>query len=98
MMEDAMSAAVAWELARAAKEKFGGDALGDFVEAHASYLERIRWGKSPPAPPLPPEIAAKTSEKYKEAYRALTGRERDGQASGRRPRRHLRLQASVLPA
>ena len=38
------------------------------------YLERIRWPKSPPAPPLPPEIAARTSEKYKEAYRALTGR------------------------
>ena len=39
------------------------------------YLERIHWPKTPPAPPLPPEIAAKTSEKYKEAYRALTGRE-----------------------
>jgi chorismate synthase len=36
-------AAVAWELARAAKEKFGGDALVDFVGAHAAYLERIRW-------------------------------------------------------
>jgi chorismate synthase len=34
-------AAVAWELARAAREKFGGDALGDFVAAHRSYLERI---------------------------------------------------------
>ena len=39
------------------------------------YLERIRWPKSPPAPPLPAEIAARTGEKYKEAYRALTGRE-----------------------
>ena len=39
------------------------------------YLERIHWTKSPPAPPLPAEIAGKTSEKYKEAYRALTGRE-----------------------
>jgi phosphoribosylaminoimidazole-succinocarboxamide synthase len=39
------------------------------------YLERIRWPKSPPAPPLPPEIAAGTSGKYKQAYRALTGRE-----------------------
>ena len=28
-------AAVAWELARAAREKFGGDALVDFVAAHA---------------------------------------------------------------
>ena len=35
-------AAVAWELARAAREKFGGDALGDIVAAHAAYLERIR--------------------------------------------------------
>ena len=39
------------------------------------YLESIRWNKQPPAPPLPPEVAARTSEKYKEAYRALTGRE-----------------------
>jgi chorismate synthase len=36
-------AAVAWELARAAREKFGGDALGDFVAAHRAYLERIGW-------------------------------------------------------
>jgi chorismate synthase len=34
-------AAVAWELARAAREKFGGDALADFVAAHAAYAERI---------------------------------------------------------
>jgi len=31
-------AAVAWELARAAREKFGGDAMGDFVAAHRAYL------------------------------------------------------------
>jgi chorismate synthase len=36
-------AAVAWELARAAREKFGGDALSDFVAAHRAYAERIRW-------------------------------------------------------
>jgi chorismate synthase len=36
-------AAVAWELARAAREKFGGDALGDFLAAHKAYLERIDW-------------------------------------------------------
>jgi chorismate synthase len=36
-------AAVAWELAVAAREKFGGDALGDFVSAHAAYVERIAW-------------------------------------------------------
>jgi chorismate synthase len=36
-------AAVAFELARAAREKFGGDALGDFVGAWADYLDRIPW-------------------------------------------------------
>ena len=36
-------AAVAWELAVAAHEKFGGDALADFTAAHAAYLERIQW-------------------------------------------------------
>jgi chorismate synthase len=36
-------ACVAWELARAAKEKFGGDALPDFLAAHRAYLERIDW-------------------------------------------------------
>jgi chorismate synthase len=36
-------AAVAFELARAAREKFGGDAVGDFVAAHRAYLERIDW-------------------------------------------------------
>jgi len=36
-------AAVAFELARAAREKFGGDALGDFVAAHRAYLGRIDW-------------------------------------------------------
>src|SRR5437588_6207166 len=35
--------AVAWELARAAHEKFGGDAVGDFVAAWRAYLERISW-------------------------------------------------------
>ena len=33
--------AVAWELARAAHEKFGGDTVGDFTAAWRAYLERI---------------------------------------------------------
>jgi len=41
------------------------------------YLEEIHWNKQPPAPALPPEVARKTSEKYLEAYRQLTGRELD---------------------
>jgi chorismate synthase len=36
-------ACVAWELARAAREKFGGDAIGDFVGAYQAYRERIDW-------------------------------------------------------
>lgn len=39
------------------------------------YLEDIKWNKQPPAPGLPEEVAAKTSEKYVEAYRRLTGRD-----------------------
>jgi phosphoribosylaminoimidazole-succinocarboxamide synthase len=41
------------------------------------YLEEIRWNKQPPAPALPTEVARKTSEKYVEAYRKLTGRQLD---------------------
>lgn len=42
------------------------------------YLEEIHWNKQPPAPALPPEVARKTSEKYVEAYRQITGRELHG--------------------
>ena len=38
------------------------------------YLESIRWNKQPPAPALPDDVAARTSEKYKQAYQALTGK------------------------
>jgi len=37
------------------------------------YLESIHWNKQPPAPALPEEVAARTSEKYRQAYRVLTG-------------------------
>lgn len=39
------------------------------------YLESIRWNKQPPAPALPDEVAARTGEKYRQAFRVLTGRE-----------------------
>ena len=39
------------------------------------YLEQIGWDKQPPAPALPPDVVAKTREKYVEAFRRLTGRE-----------------------
>ena len=38
------------------------------------YLESIAWNKQPPAPPLPAEVAARTSEKYRQVYSVLTGR------------------------
>jgi phosphoribosylaminoimidazole-succinocarboxamide synthase len=38
------------------------------------YLERIAWPKQPPVPVLPPEVVARTREKYLDAYRQLTGR------------------------
>jgi len=37
------------------------------------YLESLDWDKTPPAPPLPDEIARKTAAKYQEAYYRLTG-------------------------
>ncbi len=37
------------------------------------YLKSIGWNKKPPAPHLPPEVIAKTAEKYREALRRLTG-------------------------
>jgi len=36
------------------------------------YLESLDWNKKPPAPHLPPEIIAKTSDNYREALRLLT--------------------------
>jgi phosphoribosylaminoimidazole-succinocarboxamide synthase len=39
------------------------------------YLESIHWNKQPPAPALPADVAQKTSEKYLQAYRVLTGQE-----------------------
>jgi chorismate synthase len=38
-----LEACAAFELAAAARDKFGGDALGDFVATHRAYLERIPW-------------------------------------------------------
>ena len=37
------------------------------------YLESIKWNKRPPVPSLPPDVVARTREKYLDAYRRLTG-------------------------
>ena len=39
------------------------------------YLETLNWDKQPPAPPLPEDVAAATTERYLEAYRRLSGKE-----------------------
>jgi phosphoribosylaminoimidazole-succinocarboxamide synthase len=38
------------------------------------YLETLDWNKTPPAPKLPAEVIARTSQKYREALERLTGR------------------------
>jgi phosphoribosylaminoimidazole-succinocarboxamide synthase len=37
------------------------------------YLEQLDWDKQPPAPSLPPEVAAATTARYLEAYELLVG-------------------------
>jgi phosphoribosylaminoimidazole-succinocarboxamide synthase len=37
------------------------------------YLETLDWDKTPPAPRLPPEVIARTAEKYREALFRLAG-------------------------
>lgn len=39
------------------------------------YLETLTWDKTPPAPRLPEEIIRKTTQKYLEAFKKLTGKE-----------------------
>lgn len=39
------------------------------------WLETTGWNKQPPAPVVPEEVVQRTSEKYIEAYRLLTGSE-----------------------
>jgi phosphoribosylaminoimidazole-succinocarboxamide synthase len=39
------------------------------------HLETLDWNKQPPGPELPEDVVARTSEKYLEAYRLLTGTE-----------------------
>jgi len=53
----------------------GGPQLSYDKQYVRDYLESIHWNKKPPAPPLPGEVAHKTSEKYRQAYRVLTGKE-----------------------
>jgi phosphoribosylaminoimidazole-succinocarboxamide synthase len=40
------------------------------------YLETLRWDKRPPGPQLPPDVVARTVEKYVEAFERLRGEAR----------------------
>jgi phosphoribosylaminoimidazole-succinocarboxamide synthase len=40
------------------------------------YLETLRWDKQPPGPELPPDVVARTLEKYVEAFDRLRGQAR----------------------
>lgn len=37
------------------------------------YLETLDWNKTPPAPPLPDEVAAASGSRYRQAFELLTG-------------------------
>lgn len=39
------------------------------------WLETLDWDKTPPPPSLPAEVIGKTAEKYRQAYKMLTGKE-----------------------
>jgi len=37
------------------------------------HLDTLDWDKTPPPPPLPPEVVSATSDRYVEAYERITG-------------------------
>jgi phosphoribosylaminoimidazole-succinocarboxamide synthase len=45
------------------------------------WLEASGWNKEPPAPELPADVVARTADKYREAYRRLTGAVLPGSAA-----------------
>ncbi|MCL4368635.1 MAG: phosphoribosylaminoimidazolesuccinocarboxamide synthase [Actinobacteria bacterium] len=52
-----------------------GEAQPSFDKQYVrDWLVSVGWNKEPPAPLLPDDVVAKTSEKYLEAYRRITGR------------------------
>jgi phosphoribosylaminoimidazole-succinocarboxamide synthase len=61
-----------WE---GAKWKPGGAQASFDKQFVRDYLESIQWNKQAPAPALPDEVAARTQQKYLEAFRRLTGRD-----------------------
>ncbi|MBI3991601.1 MAG: phosphoribosylaminoimidazolesuccinocarboxamide synthase [Candidatus Omnitrophica bacterium] len=59
-----------------ADEYVPGSSIASFDKQFVrDYLEGLNWNKMPPAPRLPEEIINKTTQKYLEAFKRLTGRE-----------------------
>jgi phosphoribosylaminoimidazole-succinocarboxamide synthase len=59
-----------WEVT---KYRFGEDQASLDKQYVRDWLLQSGWDREPPAPPLPDEVAQKTSEKYLEAYRQIVG-------------------------
>ncbi len=53
----------------------GGAQLSYDKQPVRDWLEASGWNKQPPAPHLPPEVVSATAERYRDAYRQLTGAE-----------------------
>ena len=58
----------------ASEYKVGGSPASLDKQFVRDYLETLDWDKQAPGPELPAEVVQKTTEKYLEAYRMLTGK------------------------
>ncbi len=52
----------------------GGPQISFDKQFVRDYLVESRWNRQAPAPELPPDVVARTQEKYLEAFRRITGR------------------------
>ncbi|MBN1169459.1 phosphoribosylaminoimidazolesuccinocarboxamide synthase [Candidatus Micrarchaeota archaeon] len=58
------------------KEKYEHGILESLDKQYVrDYLEKTGWNKAPPPPKLPQEIIEKTTERYLQAYKILTGKD-----------------------
>ena len=58
----------------ASEYKVGGSPVSLDKQFVRDYLETLDWDKQAPGPELPADVVEKTTEKYLEAYRMLTGK------------------------
>ena len=54
--------------------QFGTSPVSHDKQYVRDYLETLDWNKTAPGPELPADVVKKTSDKYLEAYRMLTGK------------------------